>query len=106
MLSSGSLMAKGSLTIPDVEVDFTHLLSKLAFHAHFAQIEQVDQSASLLATAISGEPVCLLVKLKEGGKSSNGALLVIDGKSSSETILTQALAEINRLITSGSLFED
>ncbi|OQR74719.1 AP-3 complex subunit delta-1 isoform X2-like [Tropilaelaps mercedesae] len=105
MLSSGSLMAKGSLTIPDVDVDFSHLLSKLAFHAHFAQIELVGQSASLLATAISGEPVCLLVKQKEGGKSSNG-LLVIDGKSSSETLLNQALAEINRLITSGSLFED
>lgn len=45
MLSSGSLMAKGSLTIPDVDVDFTHLLSKLAFHAHFAQIEQVNRKS-------------------------------------------------------------
>lgn len=92
LLRGGELSAKASVTLSNVEYEFSHVLSKVCFHCHFTVVEQLGLSASLYSRSIQDDHICLLVK------HMNPNRLNIDGKSTNAQLLSSLLDEVRTLI--------
>lgn len=97
LLASGSLTARSSMTLENINVDFSQILQRVCFHAHFTLVEQVDSTASLYSHSIQQHNVCLLLKFNISTKT-----LVVDGKSDCSPLLSSILEEVQGLLAPSS----
>lgn len=93
LLRGGELSAKSSLTLGPVDYEFSHVLSKICFHCHFAVVETVGLTASLYSRSIQDDHVCLLVKHLDPNRVS------VDGKCTNSQLLGSIMDEVRSLLT-------
>jgi len=95
-LSSGELSYKQAAKFELKQGhDFKYLISKLCVYFNFTVVELISNCASLFASTMKHQPICLLVKL------TNDDTLTIDGKSVNGNLVTNIVEECkNLLVTS------
>jgi AP-3 complex subunit delta-1 len=93
LLSGGELTCKQSLTIPNLEMDFSIVLARACFFGHLSLVERVDTTASLYGLSIQSHHICLLLKAMPNKSVS------IDGKSSDSSLLSSLLEEVKTFLT-------
>uniref|UniRef100_T1J3E7 AP-3 complex subunit delta n=1 Tax=Strigamia maritima TaxID=126957 RepID=T1J3E7_STRMM len=92
LLSSGDLSHKSSVSVDGVELEFSHVLARICFRAHFCLVEQVELTASLYSRSIQDHHICLLVKLLPNNQ------IRFDGKSTHAQLLSNVLDEIKSFV--------
>ncbi|XP_038048656.1 AP-3 complex subunit delta-1-like isoform X1 [Patiria miniata] len=93
LLSGGDLSSKQSMTIPNIEMDFSIVLARVHFFGHLSLVERVDTTASLYGQSIQGHQVCLLLKALPNKSIS------VDGKSSDSSLLSSLLDDVKTFLT-------
>ncbi|CAF0737741.1 unnamed protein product [Brachionus calyciflorus] len=93
-LSSGQLTSKYSIkcNISNYE-DINSILGILTSNFHLTKIEIVDNTASIFASTMKHQPICILIKLL------GNETLSMDGKSTSQSLIENILDELKTVIS-------
>ncbi|TMS34312.1 hypothetical protein L596_001937 [Steinernema carpocapsae] len=91
MLQSGDVDSKSSLQLP-CSLPWPEALHRLCFFGHLSVVEETKNSASLFARTVRQDPVCVLLKLKDGK-------LQIDGRCGDQQLIYLIIDELREIAT-------
>ncbi|XP_064462868.1 AP-3 complex subunit delta-1-like isoform X1 [Ornithodoros turicata] len=94
LLRGGELSASSSFVLNPLDLEFSHVLSKICFHCHFSVVEKVGLTASLYSRSIQDDHICLLIKHLEPNRLS------VEGKCTNSQLLGSVLDEVKALLSS------
>ncbi|OXU26869.1 hypothetical protein TSAR_010610 [Trichomalopsis sarcophagae] len=93
LLKSGQLLHKLRNEVTACK-DFEGVLKNICAGCNLTLVEHIDDTASLYGQSLKGHHVCLLIK-----QNSTTNTLVIEGKSDNNSLLSEILNEITKMLT-------
>ncbi|KAK0394864.1 hypothetical protein QR680_000975 [Steinernema hermaphroditum] len=89
LLQSGDVDSKSSMQLP-CNLPWSEALHRLCFFGHLSVVEEIKNTASLFARTVRQDPVCILLKLKDGR-------LQIDGRCGDQQLIYLIIDELREI---------